>query len=670
MKLTLDVENTVTHRDGKLHLDPFETNNKLVMVGCLTDSGQEYLYRDNFNGVQELLDQATILIGHNIVHDLMWLWECDLKYDGPVFDTMLGEYVLQRGLKEPLSLEACANRYDLATKKQDTMKDYFKNKVPIDEIPKQELSDYLSADLKATQELSDEIYKKLNTQEYSSLMDTILLTNRVALTLARIYQTGFTVDKNKLDEVREEFEQEKVKIEERLNRQVHSLMGDTPINLNSPEQMSWIIYSRKPKDKSTWMNPFVPYMSKEDFKSTIEETSEIVYKTRADKCHECNGTGTIRKVKKDGNLYAKLPKCTTCSSLGYVFTPTTQVAGLKFNAPTVKWISANGFSVNKKMLQILQHVTKRTDSVSAYSFLHDLQRLSALDTYLSSFIQGINTYMKPDGKLHVRLLQHRTSTGRFSGADPNMQNMPRGGTFPVKKVFISRWEGGKVLEADFAQLEFRVAAYLSQDGVAIEEVTTGFDVHSYTSKVITDAGQPTTRQDAKAHTFAPLYGATGFGRTQAEAKYYEHFTQKYQGIKSWHTRLASEAMNTGMITTPSGRQFSFPDIRRLTNGNVTNFTQIKNYPVQSFATADIVPLVLMHMEDKFKTYKSCIVNSVHDSVVVDVHPEEINQVIYLIKEINNELKSLIESKFGIKLNVPLLLEAKIGDNWLDTKDVA
>jgi len=670
MKLTLDVENTVTHRDGKLHLDPFETNNKLVMVGCLTDNGQEYLYRDNFNGVQELLDQATILIGHNIVHDLMWLWECDLKYDGPVFDTMLGEYILQRGLKEPLSLEACANRYDLATKKQDTMKDYFKNKVPIDEIPKQELSDYLSADLKATQELSDEIYKKLNTSEYSSLMDTVLLTNRVALTLARIYQTGFTVDKNKLDEVREEFEQEKVKIEERLNRQVHSLMGDTPINLNSPEQMSWIIYSRKPKDKSTWMNPFVPYMSKEDFKSTVEETSEIVYKTRADKCNECNGTGTIRKVKKDGNLYAKLPKCTTCSSLGYVFTPTTQVAGLKFNAPTVKWISANGFSVNKKMLQILQHVTKRTDSVSAYSFLHDLQRLSALDTYLSSFIQGINTYMKPDGKLHVRLLQHRTSTGRFSGADPNMQNMPRGGTFPVKKVFISRWEGGKILEADFAQLEFRVAAYLSQDGVAIEEVANGFDVHSYTSKVITDAGQPTTRQDAKAHTFAPLYGATGFGRTQAEAKYYEHFTQKYQGIKSWHTRLASEAMNTGMITTPSGRQFSFPDIRRLTNGNVTNFTQIKNYPVQSFATADIVPLVLMHMEDKFNTYKSCIVNSVHDSVVVDVHPEEINQVLYLIKEINNELKSLIESKFGINLNVPLLLEAKIGDNWLDTKDVA
>jgi len=670
MKLTLDVENTVTHRDGKLHLDPFETNNKLVMVGCLTDKGEEYLFRDDFTGVQELLDEATILIGHNIVHDLLWLWECGLKYDGPVFDTMLGEYVLQRGIKEPLSLEACANRYDLDTKKQDTMKEYFKNKVPIDEIPKQELSDYLSADLKATQELSDAIYRKLNTVEYSGLMNTVLLTNRVAITLARIYQVGFTIDVSKLNEVREEFEKEKADIEERLNRQVYDLMGDTPINLNSPEQMSWIIYSRKPKDKTTWMNHFVPYMSKEELKSKIEENTDIVYKTRAQKCRECNGTGTIRKVKKDGTLYAKLPKCNTCHSLGYIFVPTQQIAGLKFNVPSVKWISANGFSVNKKMLEVLQHVTKRTNSETAYSFLYDLQRLSALDTYLSSFVQGINTYMKPDGKLHVRLLQHRTSTGRFSGADPNMQNMPRGGTFPVKKVFVSRWEGGKILEADFAQLEFRVAAYLSQDGVAIEEVTTGFDVHSYTSKVITDAGQQTSRQDAKAHTFAPLYGATGFGRTEAEAKYYEHFTQKYKGIKSWHSRLASEAMNKGMITTPSGRQFAFPHIKRLSSGGVTNFTQIKNYPVQSFATADIVPLVLMHMEEKLKHFNSCIVNSVHDSVVVDVHPNEINLVINTIKDINNELKQLVERNFAIELNVPLLLEAKIGDNWLDTKDVA
>ena len=87
---------------------------------------------------------------------------------------------------------------------------------------------------------------------------------------------------------------------------------------------------------------------------------------------------------------------------------------------------------------------------------------------MSSFVEGITTHLKSDGKLHVRLLQHRTATGRFSGADPNMQNMPRGGTFPVKKVFVSRWEGGQILEADFAQLEFRVSAFLSQDKTSNE----------------------------------------------------------------------------------------------------------------------------------------------------------------------------------------------------------
>ncbi len=322
------------------------------------------------------------------------------------------------------------------------------------------------------------------------------------------------------------------------------------------------------------------------------------------------------------------------------------------------------------MLEVLQHVTKRTNSTMAFNFLTDIQRLSALDTYLSSFVEGIKVHTKEDGMLHVRLLQHRTATGRFSGADPNMQNMPRGGTFPVKKVFVSRWEGGKILEADFAQLEFRTAAYLSQDEVAINEVKTGFDVHSYTADVITKSGQFTTRQEAKAHTFAPLYGATGFGRTEAEASYYEQFTKKYKGIAVWHSRLAKEAITTSKIKIPSGREFSFPNIQRRRNGSVSNFTQIKNYPVQSFATADIVPLILMEIDKRLSTCKSCIVNTVHDSIVIDVHPEEEQQVLYIIKSVNTDMKSIIDREYNIDFNIPLLLEAKIGNNWLDTKEVS
>ena len=673
MKLTLDVENTVTKRDDKTHLDPFEPTNKLVMVGCLTDKGEEHLFSMDTivpNNIQELLDKATVLIGHNIAYDLMWLWECGFKYDGPVFDTMLAEYILQRGIKEPLSLEACAERYELNTKKQDTLKKYFAEGKGVDEIPRDELAEYLSADLKATQELSDKQYIKLNTSKDAGLLQSVILTNKVCLTLARIYRNGFKVDKNKLEEVRIEFETEKTEIEDRLNKQVRKLMGDTPVNLNSPEQMSWVIYSRKPNDKLMWGNSFSPYMESSDYKEAIKQNSQVLYKTNAKQCSECLGSGHIRKMKKDGTPFARTSKCASCNSTGYHFIPNKEVAGLKFNAPNAKWVSANGFSVNKNNLAILQKVAHKNNMQDALSFLTDLQRLSALDTYLSSFIQGINIYTKADDMLHVRLLQHRTATGRFSGADPNMQNMPRGGTFPVKKVFVSRWEGGKILEADFAQLEFRTAAYLSQDKVAIKEIEDGFDVHSYTASVITNAGQKTTRQEAKAHTFAPLYGATGFGRTTAEAEYYKLFTEKYKEIALWHSRLAQEAINTGVIKTPSGREFSFPDVVRKRNGTVSHFTQIKNYPVQSFATADIVPLVLIHIEKTLQDYKSCIVNTVHDSIVIDVHPEEEKQVIWLLSDMNKHLKNIIEGQFNINLNVPLLLESKIGKNWLDTKDIS
>ena len=680
MKLTLDVENTVTHRDGKMHLDPFEPTNSLVMVGMLTDQGQCLTFpfdhadrpnqEDYYERVQMMLDEATILICHNAPHDLVWLWESGFKYDGPVFDTMLAEYVMQRGQKEPLSLDACAQRYELSWQKQDTLKEYFKQGVSTRDIPYNELTEYLVADLHATQELSDRQYAKLLSKEYAGLMDTVVLSNQVAVVLAKIYQRGFEVDETVLNEVREEFESEKRKLNGELKRMVQHLMGHRHVNLNSPEQLSQVIYSRKPIDKAMWQNNFDPYMSKQEYKSVMKENSEVVYRKEPRQCTVCKGKGQVFRIKKDGNKYARPNSCKDCDGFGYVFIESDRIAGLRFTAPDAKWVSANGFTTSKGNLDILESFARQNDMHDAILFLSKVKRLSALDTYLSSFVEGIKTHIKDDGKLHVRLLQHRTATGRFSGADPNMQNMPRGGTFPVKKVFVSRWEGGKIMEADFAQLEFRAAAFLSQDGVAIDEVSTGFDVHSYTAKVITDAGQPTDRQTAKAHTFAPLYGATGYGRTAAEAEYYTHFTEKYKGIADWHSRLAKEALTTKMITTPSGRQYAFPNVVRKMNGTVSYFTQIKNYPVQGFATADIVPVVLNEIEKRLSDMHSCIVNTVHDSVVIDIHPDEEPQVLWHINDVNNNLTELINNSFRVNLNVPMLLEAKIGPNWLDTKDVA
>ena len=213
MRLVLDVENTVVKKDNKLHLDPYEPTNSLVMVGVLPEGGEpkhytfdhvdydcKYEYRKkDCDAIQKLLDECTLLIAHNAQHDLLWLWETGFKYDGDVWDTMLAEYVLQRGQKQPLSLEACAERRDLEFKKQDTLKAYMKQGVAINEIPYEELKEYLYADLQTTMALYYDQSIDYREDVNRGLIDTVHLTMETCVLLSRIYQTGFKVDLDALD---------------------------------------------------------------------------------------------------------------------------------------------------------------------------------------------------------------------------------------------------------------------------------------------------------------------------------------------------------------------------------------------------------------------------------------------------------------------------------------
>ena len=682
MRLVLDVENTTNKRRDKLHLDPYEEGNFLVQVGMQNaDNAEEthlvtldHVEKKDTSGAgrkltQQILDMTTLLIMHNAQHDLMWLWECGFKYDGPIYDTMLAEYILLRGQKEPISLEACAERRQLNAQKDDTLKRYFKEGYNTNEIPLNELSFYLRCDLDTTRELFHSIEADYGETESASLHTVRDVTFRTCQTLTRMYMSGIRVDRTALDAVRLEFEREKADIEDRLQHKVREIMGDTPINLNSPEQMSQVVFSRKINNKKEWANLFEYVSSAKEFKQAVDANSTIIKRTKAFTCPTCSGTGKTYKTKKDGTKFSKPNKCKDCDARGYGLKELNHIAGLGFGAPSKKWVSANGFSTGKDNLDVLVGTAKTNNMDAAVEFLTDLKRLSAVSSYLSSFVEGIDTFTKSDGFLHVGLTQHITSTGRFSGRNPNMQNMPRGGTFPVKKVFVSRWQNGYICEADFAQLEFRTAAYLAQDEVAMEEIATGFDVHSYTAQVISDAGQPTSRQEAKAHTFAPLFGATGYGRSKAEEAYYIHFTEKYQGVANWHKNLADEAIRFNKITNVSGRQYAFPDVKRNSRGGVSHFTMIKNYPVQGFATGDVVPVVLIELEERLKGLQSCLVNTVHDSTVIDIHPEEKEIVLSIIEDMNEGLTDLIEKAYNVKMNVPLLLESKIGPNWLDVRDV-
>jgi DNA polymerase I-like protein with 3'-5' exonuclease and polymerase domains len=124
------------------------------------------------------------------------------------------------------------------------------------------------------------------------------------------------------------------------------------------------------------------------------------------------------------------------------------------------------------------------------------------------------------------------------------------------------------------------------------------------------------------------------------------------------------------VKLPSGREFVFPNTQRKRDGTVTNFTAIKNYPVQGFATGDIVPAVLVEVHRKLSEaeLKSCVVNSVHDSIVIDVHPAEKDRVKAIMDSINADLTRFVSTKFNVDINIPLCMEGSIGSTWLQQDD--
>ena len=224
------------------------------------------------------------------------------------------------------------------------------------------------------------------------------------------------------------------------------------------------------------------------------------------------------------------------------------------------------------------------------------------------------------------------------------------------------YEGGSIIEGDYSQLEFRVAGFLANDSQIYQDVKDGVDVHAYTASVI-----GCDRQTAKADTFKPLYG--GVTGTPDQQKYYRAFKAKYEGVTEWHDKLQREAVQTKQIMLPSGRRYCFPDVQWTTWGTATNRTAICNYPVQGFATADILPCCLVELDKRLQPYKSLICNTVHDSIVIDCHPDEELHILEILKVSMLGVAADLQKRYKIKYLMPVEIEIKKGKNWLDTEVV-
>jgi DNA polymerase-1 len=251
--------------------------------------------------------------------------------------------------------------------------------------------------------------------------------------------------------------------------------------------------------------------------------------------------------------------------------------------------------------------------------------------------------------------------------------MPKRG-FPVREAVVSRFPDGLILESDFSSLEFVVCGELSRDTQIISDVLNGKDLHKQTASIIhqCDVSEVTKeqRQGAKMHSFAPIYGATGNQYEGHTKEYYTEFFNIYQGLAEYHQRLASGVLKDGHVRIFSGRQFYWPDVRRTQNNRTTFYTQIVNYPVQSAATADLVPLSCIRAFRKFRELglRSKLVLTVHDSIVVDTHPEEVEQVKdalrWAMEGVTEEASELWDYTFALPLNI----EISRGENWLEQEE--
>lgn len=238
---------------------------------------------------------------------------------------------------------------------------------------------------------------------------------------------------------------------------------------------------------------------------------------------------------------------------------------------------------------------------------------------LTFFLGVVKEY---GSKFYAEFNQARTDTGRLSSSGRallftgekkakrvQLQNVPR----TYKRLFWSGDDNLYVGEADAAQLEFRVAAALGHDEVAAQEIYDGVDVHTVTADVLTAAGEPTSRQDAKSRTFSPLYG--GRGKTKAEQEYSEFFRRKYSGISGTQRDWSLEVLERKELATPYGMKFYWPDTKLRNDGFITNTTEIYNYPIQGLATGEMIPIALVHFWYLTNGTGIRIINTIHDSII-------------------------------------------------------
>lgn len=289
----------------------------------------------------------------------------------------------------------------------------------------------------------------------------------------------------------------------------------------------------------------------------------------------------------------------------------------------------------------------------------------------STYTDGLESYIREDGRIHSKLNQLVTATGRLSSTEPNLQNIPIRTELgkKIRKAFVPE-EGFVFIDADYSQIELRIMAHLSDDEELISAYQSAEDIHRITAaKVFRLPYSEVTneeRRKAKAVNFGILYGISSFGlgenlgigRKEAETYIKDYFTA-YPKVKKYLDDLVAKAKEEGFVTTYFGRIRPIPELES------NNFMQRQfgeriamNSPVQG-TSADIIKIAMNRINDRLKQEfpSSRLLLQIHDELLIEAKEEDKEEVARLVHE---------EMLKAVSLKVPLEADIKMGYNWFDS----
>jgi DNA polymerase-1 len=295
-----------------------------------------------------------------------------------------------------------------------------------------------------------------------------------------------------------------------------------------------------------------------------------------------------------------------------------------------------------------------------------------LDKLKSVYTDALPHQIAADGRIHCLLNQTVAATGRLSSSDPNLQNIPIRTELGrrIRRSFVAE-KGNKIISADYSQLELRLLAHITQDPVMLEAFQHGEDIHARTARLVfgakTDEELKEARRFAKIVNFAIAYAIEPWGLSQRvgisrpEAKkVIEDYYDTYKGVRRYMEEVPLRAREHGYVRSIYGRIRPLPGISDR-NANIRKAAEREaiNMPIQGTAS-DIVKIAMLRVDEEFKRegIEAQLLMQVHDELLVEASADTAEHVAEVLKR---------EMEGAVSLDVPLIVDVGIADNWMDAK---